>query len=411
MRPPLNFGLLILDFGSTCTNYDAPKSEIRNHEMNFCILTDKYPPDVGGLAVSTRRLAQGLSRAGHAVCVSVTAMSVAPGVVNASDNDGMTVHRIGSHRRADDTAADWFDHVVALHARHRFDLIHAMYVTQPAFVAVTAARYLGVPSVISARGNDLDRAAFDPGKFSQISFALQNASTVTVVTTDLAHKAAALAPGCLPQFVPNSVDTALFTPGARDETLAASLGLGDAPVIAFVGEARQKKGLTILLPALAQMCAQHNPCPVLLLVGGVRKDDEPILQVFQRQNPALNVRIVPNVPHDQLPVYYRLADVLALPSLRDGMPNALLEGMASGRAIVASNVGGMPDVVRDGENGLLVSPGDVSALADAILNLLADPARRAQLGRAARATVESDFTPERELQRNLEIYQSVRRET
>jgi len=375
--------------------------------MNLCILTDKYPPDVGGLAVSTRRLVQGLGRAGHTVCVNTLAASVAPGGVNTLDDDGVTVHRIGSHRRADDTAADWFDHVVALHARHHLDLIHAMYVTQAAFVAVTAARYLGVPSVVSARGNDLDRAAFDPGKFSQISFALQNASAVTVVTTDLARKASALAPGCQPQFVPNGVDTALFSPGPRDATLAASLGLGDAPVIAFVGEARQKKGLTILLPALAQVCAQHNPCPVLLLVGGVRKDDEPILQVFQRQNPALHVCIVPNIPHEQLPAYYRMADVLAIPSLRDGMPNALLEGMACERAAVASSVGGMPDVVCNGENGLLVPPGDVSTLADAILSLLADPVRRAQLGRAARATVESDFTPERELERNLEIYRSV----
>jgi glycosyltransferase involved in cell wall biosynthesis len=375
--------------------------------MNICILTDKYPPDVGGLAVSTRRLAQGLY-AGHTVCVSVLAASVAPGVVNTLDDEGVTVHRLGSHRRADDTAADWFDHVVALHARHHFDLIHAMYVTQAAFVAVTAARYLGMPSVVSARGNDLDRAAFDPGKLSQISFALQNASAVTVVTLDLARKAVALAPGCQPQFVPNGVDTALFSPGPRDETLAASLSLGDAPVIAFVGEARQKKGLTILLPALAQVCARHDAHPVLLLVGGVRKDDEPILQVFQRQNPALHVRVVSNVPHAQLPAYYRLTDVLAIPSLRDGMPNALLEGMACERAIVASNVGGMPDVVRDGENGLLVPPGDVSALANTLLGLLVDPARRTQLGRAARATVESDFTPERELQRNLEIYRSAR---
>ena len=119
---------------------------------------------------------------------------------------------------------------------------------------------------------------------------------------------------------------------------------------------------------------------------------------------------MPHVAHHNLPAHYRLADVLALPSLRDGMPNALLEGMACARAIVASNVGGMPDVVRDGENGVLVPPGDANALADAILSLLADPSRRARLGRAARATVESDFTPERELQRNLEIYRSVMRD-
>jgi glycosyltransferase involved in cell wall biosynthesis len=394
--------------------------------MNVLILTDKYPPDAGGLAVSTRRLARGLTHAGHAVCVSEPATSVAPGSVVTSDDDNVTVHRMGAHRRADDTLSDWFDHIVALHTVHRFDVIHAMYVTQPAFVAVTAARYLGLPSVISARGNDLDRTAFDPGKFSQIAWSLQNADAVTAATNDLVRKARALAPGIEPHWIPNGADTALFSPGLRDEALASSLGLDAAPVIAFVGEARQKKGLTILLPAFAQLCSislsrtlaaqasttntwQHPP--TLILIGGVRKDDEPVLQVFQRQNPTLNIRVVPNMAHEELPAYYRLADVLVIPSLRDGMPNSLLEGMACERAIVASNVGGMPDVLRHGENGVLVPPGDVNALTDALLELLTDPSRRARLGRAARATVESEFPPAREIERNLEIYQHVMRET
>jgi phosphatidylinositol alpha-1,6-mannosyltransferase len=378
--------------------------------MNILVLTDKYSPDVGGLAVSTRRLAQGLTRAGHTVCVSAPAPSTAPGAVTASNDGDVIVYRMGTHRRADDTLADWFDHVAALHVQHRFDLIHAMYVAQPAFVAVSAARYLALPSVLSARGNDLDRAAFDPGKFSQISWSLQNANAVTAVTTDLTRKVRAFAPGCEPHFIPNSVDTSLFAPGPRDEALAASLGLSDAPVVAFIGEARQKKGLTILLPAFARLCAQFYRRSTLLLVGGVRQDDEPVVDVFRRQNPSLDVRIVPNVVHEKLTAYYRLADVLAIPSLRDGLPNSLLEGMACERAVVASNVGGMPDVVRNGENGILVPPGDTSALVGALVSLLADSPRRAELGRTARTTVESEFTPERELQRNLEIYRIVMRD-
>jgi len=383
--------------------------------MNILVLTDKYSPDVGGLAVSTRRLAQGLTQAGHAVCVSLPASSVAPGAVTASKDADVTVYRLGPHRRADDTLADWFDHVAALHARHHLHLIHGMYIAQPAFVAVAAARHLGIPSVISARGNDLDRAAFDPGKFSQISWSLQNADAVTAVTTGLARKARAFAPGCNPRFIPNSVDATLFAPGPRDEALAVSLGLTGAPVIAFVGEARQKKGLTILLPAFARLCAQvgappgHRP--ILLLVGGVRQDDEPILDVFCRQNPALEVHAVPHVAHEKLPPYYRLADVLVIPSLRDGMPNSLLEAMACERAIAASDVGGMPDVLQGGVNGILVPPGDLNALADAMLTLSSDPSRRAELGRAARETVASEFAPAKEIERNLEIYQHVMRKT
>jgi glycosyltransferase involved in cell wall biosynthesis len=377
--------------------------------MNILILTDKYPPDVGGLAVSSRRLARGLAQAGHTVWVSTLTSSVAPGAAIASDEDGLTVLRVGAHRRADDTLADWFGQVVAFHSALEWDLIHAMYITRPAFVAVTAARYLQRPSVISARGNDLDRTAFDPAKFSQVLWSLQHADAITAVTTDLARKARALVPGREVRCIPNGVDTQLFAPGLRDEALAESLDLGDAPVVAFVGEARRKKGFTVLLPAFAHLGIQGERPPVLLLIGGVRRDDMPVLEVFRRQNPSLDIRIVPNVAHEQLPAYYHLADLLVFPSLRDGMPNALLEGMACGKAVVASKVGGMPEVLRgdDPENGLLVPPGDPIALAEAMGALLADRSRRERMGRAARATVEAEFTPERETSRNLEIYRAV----
>ena len=382
------------------------------HEMNVLILTDRYSPDVGGLAVSTRRLAVGLAGAGYAVWVSVLVTSVAPGTSTMSDEDGVSVLRVGAHRRTDDALADWFDRIDALHAAHPLDLIHAMYITHPAFVAVLAGRYLGCPSVISARGNDLDRTSFDPGRFSQIHWALQHASAITACTSDLVRKAQALMPGRHAYLVPNGVDAEWFTPGERDEALACSLELDDAPVVAFVGEARWKKGLTVLLPAFARLCTQCERQPILLLVGGVRQDDAPVLEVFQRQNPTLRVCVVPNVAHEDLPAYYRLVDLLLLPSLRDGMPNALLEGMACGKATVASSVGGIPDVLSHGDTecGLLVPAGDVVALAGAMRELLADPARRARMGSAARATVLTRFTPGQELEGNLRVYRDVMRE-
>jgi glycosyltransferase involved in cell wall biosynthesis len=209
----------------------------------------------------------------------------------------------------------------------------------------------------------------------------------------------------------------LFAPGPRDEALAGSLALDTALVLAFVGEARRKKGLTVLLLAFARLCAQHDPLPSLLLVGGVRRDDAPVVEVFQRQNPALKLHVVPPVPHGELPAYYRLADLLVFPSLHDGMPNALLEGMACGRAVVASEVGGIADIVRYAEadvaraaTGVLVPAGDAEALTRAMHELLSDPSRRARLGTAARAAVVAGFTPAQELERNLEVYRQVRGE-
>ncbi len=366
--------------------------------MHIALLTDKFPPDAGGLAVSAARLARLLAGAGHRVRV------FAPGTHPAGPvSDGIIIHRIAPRKRTDDTLADWFDAVVAAHGAQPFDVLHAYFVATAGYVAAFAGRYLGVPSVVSARGNDVDRAAFDPARSAHLLYALNHAGAVTTNAGDLARKAEALAPGLKVARIPNGVDTERFAPAPPDGTLIRALGLDGVPVIGFVGEARAKKGLAHLLLAFRAVAARRPAA--LLLVGGVRDgDDRDLLKIFQKQNPSLAVRVVPYMPADALPAHYNLIDVLTLPSLHDGLPNALLEGMACGRAVVAANVGGIPDAVADGENGRLVPPGDVDALAAVLDALLDSSAERTRLGAAARETVMQRYTPTRELEANLRLY-------
>ena len=201
------------------------------------------------------------------------------------------------------------------------------------------------------------------------------------------------------------MDTTRFAPAPRDAALAAAFGLDERPVIGFVGEARAKKGLVPLLLAFRDLAAAQPA--QLLLLGGVRSDDKDNVKVFRKQHPDLTVRVIPYEMEKDMAACYNLLDVLALPSLRDGLPNALLEGMACGCAVVGAIAGGLPDALRDGENGRLVPPGDPAALTAALAALLADPAERARLGAQARATVQQDFTPERELALNLALYQRL----
>lgn len=142
--------------------------------------------------------------------------------------------------------------------------------------------------------------------------------------------------------------------------------------------------------------------------SGVRDgDDKDTLKVFQKQNRDLSIAVVPYVPTEELPPYYNLIDVFALPAIRDGLPNALLEAMACERAIVATPVGGMPDAIRDDENSRLVSPGDPHVLALTIGKLLDDSTARVRLGQNARATIGRDFTPAQELEGNLAVYRRL----
>ena len=374
--------------------------------MKIALVTEKYPPDIGGLAISVRRLARLLLANGNEVQVITLTANLEPGQIQSGQHEGIPVQRLGIRRRAEDTLADWFDLLVGGHERDGFDLLHAYFVTKAGFVAVYAGHYLGVPSVVSARGNDLDRAVFNPGKAAHILYALQRANVVTANSRRLVRKAQALAPGREVVCIPNGVDAAFFRPSPPDPALAERLGLAGMPVIGFVGEARAKKGIADLLLAFRQIASER--ILGLLLVGGARSgEDETLLKVFQKQNPDLRIVVQPYLPAEALPAYYNLMDVLAMPSRRDGLPNALLEAMACERAVLASDAGGLPDAILDGENGRLVAPGDLQALVRVAGELLDDASLRQRLGRSARATVLADFSLEAELRANLAVYRQA----
>lgn len=375
--------------------------------MHIALLTEKYPPDMGGVAVSAARLAQGLVVRGHTVHVFVLGRAHQPGEQPRAVSPGLTVARLGMLPRRDDSLARWFDDVLAAHQQRPFDLLHGFFLNHAGFVAVYAARCIARPVVVSARGNDLDRAIFDPAKAAHILYALQHADAITANARHLVTKVLALAPDRPVTLIPNGVDAGLFHPSPPDFGLRAALGLPPGPIIGFVGEARAKKGLAPLLLAFAELARTHPA--TLLLVGGVRAgDDAALLAVFQKQHPELPLWVIPHLPdHTQLPAYYNLLDVVVLPSLAEGLPNALLEAMACGRPVVATPAGGIADVLRHDHNGWLVPAHDVGALVAALQQLLDDPAARARLGTQARDTVLHDYTIEQEVDSNLMVYAAL----
>ena len=211
--------------------------------MRIALLSEKYTPDIGGLAISAERFARSLASAGHQVHVFAPTSNLPASETRTLDSSGVRITRFGARKRADDTLVDWFELLTNEHRRDSFDVIHAYFLTQAGFVAAYAGNYLDVPSVVSARGNDLERAVFDPSRAAHILYALQNASAVTTNANELAKKAAALAPGLKITVVPNGIDLNLFKPLPRNIALAESLSLinSDRPattarVVGFVGE-------------------------------------------------------------------------------------------------------------------------------------------------------------------------------
>jgi starch synthase len=110
-------------------------------------------------------------------------------------------------------------------------------------------------------------------------------------------------------------------------------------------------------------------------------------------------------PRGELVELYQQASVVAVPSVWDNSPNVIYEAMACGTPVVASRVGGIPELVDDGVTGLLVPPGDADALADAIVALLGDPARRAQMGEHARERAVEEYSVDKIVTRTVGFYE------
>lgn len=375
--------------------------------MKIALLSEKYTPDIGGLAISTGRLGESLVSAGHDVRLFAPTGGLPPSIRQNLRSDGVRVTRFGAHKRVDDTLADWFELLVEEYKREPFDVIHAYFLPMAGFVGAYAGKYLNVPSVAAIRGNDIERAAFDPSKFSHVTYALQNASAATANASVLAKKAKALIDREI-HLIPNGIDTERFKPMERNEALAETVKVeGErSKVVGFVGELREKKGLAALLSGCAQLI-KKTPA-TLLIIGQIRDgEDKKAFEEFKTSNPQLPITVTGHIPHKDMPAYYSLMDVFVHPSLRDGMPNALLEAMACGKPVLATPVGGALDVIEDGKNGMLANVNDANDLAEKILGLLESPEKRAALGKNARESILNRFTPEKELQANLEVYRTI----
>ncbi len=179
--------------------------------MKIALLSEKYTPDIGGLAISTGRLGHLLASAGHEVRVFAPTSNLPPSEKRTLNSNGVSVTRFGAHKRVDDTLVDWFELLIEEHKREPFDVLHAYFLPQAGFVATYAGKYLNIPSVVSIRGNDIERAAFDPSKFSHVMYALQNASAVTTNASELAKKAKAFIDREI-FLIPNGIDVDCFKP-------------------------------------------------------------------------------------------------------------------------------------------------------------------------------------------------------
>jgi len=204
--------------------------------------------------------------------------------------------------------------------------------------------------------------------------------------------------------IPNGVDTKLFSPTVRDPDIERRVGL-KRPVILAAGRLVPWKGLNYLVEA-SPAIIRVFPSATFLIIG-----DGPERNNLEKQVEELrltnNFIFGGRIPHQDIADIFSCIDIFVLPSLFDTTPNVLLEVMSSGKPVIASDIEGIREVVKNNETGILVPPADVKSLEKALLELLTNPKKATRIGGRAREFIEKYYSLEITAERLLEIFEGL----
>lgn len=277
--------------------------------------------------------------------------------------------------------------LVHLHSRRGADILGGL-----------AARWAGLPVVLSRRVDNPE-----PAWLLRSKYRLYDA----VITISDGIRQVLLKQG-LPSekvvLVHSAVDSGRHAEVCDRPAFRQAFGLpADVQALGMIAQLIPRKGHQVLLDALPRILQVHPEARVILFGKGPLEAE--LRQQIQRA--GLQERVQLAGFREDLPKLLSCLDLVVHPAYMEGLGVSLLQAAAAGVPIVAARAGGIPEVVRDGENGLLVEPGDAPALADAVITLLGDPARRQQMGRAGQALVSHCFSIDAMVEGNLAVYQRV----
>lgn len=389
-------------------------------KVKTCIVTGQYPPQIGGVGHSANRVANLLANNGlevHVVNFIKHPVPVPFDEAWESTQEGpVLVHRIKvwnpssqpDNQLSETTVMtryhrEMFDALRHFQEKYQYDVLHSFFLFPAGFITGLVARMHGVKHITSIRGNDVGKYAFDPLRMPMVKSCLENADFVTSVATSMIELADR---GITPianraKTIINSINFKHLAPNGTPAIEKRGLAIGS------IGLFRYKKGIVYLSKALGQLRDQFEF--TFLLAGDYFKEEdrEPHLSYFRENGLEDRTIVTGKIPHKDIANYLQFFDILVFPSLfSEGCPLSMLEGMAMGKPVIGTRCGAIPEVIRDRENGLLVSPGSAAELAAAISELAGDEALRKKFGEKAAETVQY-FSQEKEVGEWLSVYRNL----
>lgn len=362
-----------------------------------------YPPDLGGTERQSEALALRLRERGCEVSVIARAGAAPPG---QEVRRGVPVRRVRSIRAP---GLEWPTFALAAAAAGlrgpRPAVVHSFILSAPAWAGAAVAFLRGAacvckPSAAGAGGNlDRLRRSFYGRLWGR--FLLRRTDAFVCVNEEIAAEleGAGVPPACL-RLIPNGVDTARFAPAPEAEraALRERLGFAGRVVALYAGRLEPVKGIEDLLEMWERLAARHSDALLALVGDGVLRGR---VEDASRRLPGL--RLYPAT--ERVEELYRAADLFVLPSVREGLSNALLEAMACGLPAVARDLPGNAAAVRHGADGLLAR--DAPAIERSLASLLADGGERRRLGEEAARGVRRRFSIDAVADAHLDLYRAL----
>ncbi len=304
-------------------------------------------------------------------------------------------------------------HLFRLHRKYRFDVIHTFWLLPNGFIGVVVSRVCQVPLMVALRGSDMFISKQNSIFRAMARWTLKHAAMVTSVTpaffSDL--KSFGVTAEKM-RLVPNGSHPHLFPTPPLSRLLALQkhlLIVEDDMIVFALGRIVLKKGFDILIQALSLV--QEKVQNVTLIIGGDGTDLGRLKILAKKLGVSENIRFPGTISRTDISTYFHLCDIFTLPAVFDpkgnvdGCPNVILEAMACGKPVVASNISGIPVVVKDGETGVLVEEKNIEMLAAALVALLTDKPKREQFGCAGRRRILNELTWDKVIEQIKDVYQ------
>lgn len=328
----------------------------KNNKMKIVIVVFKFPPKwLAGTELATQNIAKRLVQAGHDVFV-VT--SYDKGLPKESKENGFYVYRIFCSRiKFFGTAIFWIKSFLIL-TKIKPDVVHCQGIST-GISGYWAKKFLKIPYIVYGRGSDVYLNWSFKKLISKMVF--ENAGAVLVLINDMKD--------CLKKYnikevfvIGNGIDYEKFSKHQKQKN-----GFLSHKII-FVGNLKPVKGLNYLIEAISVV--KNKFSDVELIIAGDGPEKKNLQELSKNLNLQNSIKFLGRIENEKVAEYMSVADLFVLPSLSEGFPMVLLEAMAVGLPIVATEIRGVPEIVKNGESGFLAEPKNSHNLAQKIIFML-----------------------------------------